>query len=290
MAPRHFWTTGISGPGISGSEGVCPLWPGSDLWTEDLQSMCPSKVHSKSWLFLMTSKGGYFPPAFSAACLPHGSHFPGKAFFLSAWPCSFLSLFEHLLPAASVCCLPPYKRLLQMFDIFSTNMYSISTMSVAELGGMWMRSFQIWSELKINSTTLQIILTVVFLVTLPMSLSLPLVILCPYWGDRKPLKAELWISRAKNNCGCRDTESSNDWFVPPLGPLAIFLCRTTGICKVPRCLQMAALDMDSWPKVTHLVWKHRDRVSFLENSVWKGKGFWIMKPTFCSFHARPGAG
>lgn len=224
-------------------------------------------------------------------CLPASwFSFPWES-FLSFGMALQLSVSLWTPSACCLCVLPsPYKRLLQMFDIFSTNMYSISTMSVAELGGMWMRSFQIWSELKINSTTLQIILTVVFLVTPPMSLSLPLVTLCPHWGDTKPLKAELRISRVKNDCGCRDTESSKDWFVPPLGPLAIFLCRTKGICKVPRCLQMAALDMDSWPKVTHLVWKHRDHVSCLEDSVWKGKGFWIMKPTFCSFHARPGAG
>lgn len=160
MAPRPSWTTGISGPGISRSEGVCPLWPGSDLWTEDLWSMCPSKVHSKSRLFLMTSKGGYFLQHF---LLPACLHFSGKAFFLLAWPCSFLSLFEHLLPATSVCCLPRNNRVQQMFDIFSTNMCSISTMFVAELGGMWMSSFQIWSELKINSTTVQNIFIVVFL-------------------------------------------------------------------------------------------------------------------------------
>lgn len=102
MAPRPSWTTGISGPGISRSEGVCPLWPGSDLWTGDLWSMCPSKVHSKSRLFLMTSKGGDFPPAFSAACLP-------ASWFSFLWE-SFLSFGMALqlsvsLWTPSACCL-----------------------------------------------------------------------------------------------------------------------------------------------------------------------------------------
>jgi hypothetical protein len=34
------------------------------------------------------------------ACLPRVSYFSGKDFFLLAWSCSFLSLFEHFLPAA----------------------------------------------------------------------------------------------------------------------------------------------------------------------------------------------
>lgn len=59
-------------------------------------------VLTQSPLQVLSLERGYFPPAFFANCLPPVNVFLWERFiFLLAWLCSFLSLFEYFLLAAS---------------------------------------------------------------------------------------------------------------------------------------------------------------------------------------------